>query len=77
MKWIYLLAAAAAALLTLREALLHTRGRRFRRADSSVPVEPPTLRTRIVRRAAWPIFLAMIGLVALAAMLAAVLVAPR
>ncbi len=77
MKWIYALVAVAAALLLVRESLLLTRSRRGRRAVAQLPAEPPDLRARLARRLYWPIVVALMTLVALAAMLTATLVAPR
>ena len=76
MKWLYLVAALAAALLLLREALLVTRSRRVRRANATPLVELP-LSTKLVRWAALPVFLLMVGLIAVAGILVGAWVGPH
>jgi len=76
MKWLYLVAALAAALLLLREALLVTRSRRVRRANATPFVELP-LSTKLVRWAALPVFLLMVGLIAVAGILVGAWVGPH
>jgi len=75
-KWLYALGAIVAALLMLREALLLTRTRRSRRAAAAA-AQPASLRTRLARKAAMPVFLFLVATAAAAGMIVGVLVGPH
>jgi hypothetical protein len=77
-KWLYALGAVVAALLMLRETLLLTRDRRRRRARAlAAAAEPPTLRARLARKAAMPVFLLLVAVALTMGMIAGVLVGPH
>jgi hypothetical protein len=75
-KWLYALGAVVAALLMLRETLLLTRGHRTRRAMEAAS-RPSSLRSRLARRAAMPVFLLLVAGAAMLGMMAGVLVGPH
>jgi ABC-type Fe3+ transport system permease subunit len=77
MKWLYLAAALVASLLMVREALVLTRERRIRRAGLASSRPAPDLRTRLIRRAAMPVFLLLVALVVAGGMLLGVLIGPH
>jgi hypothetical protein len=75
-RWLALGLAGAAAVAGLRFGLLATRQRRASaaRARGAVPVPPPTIRTRLARALAWPVFLALVAVVLAAGVAAGMLI---